>query len=321
VFERFTDDARRVVVLAQEECRLLDHDHVGTEHILLGLLHEGGHPRRQTRAGKALASLNLSLETVREQVREIAGEGGSAPATHIPFTPRAKKVLEAALRETSKREQSAVGGEHLLLGLIRVEDGVAVTVLHELGVEGDQVRIAVDRVLDGRDPSFTTMSDVRLRAMRADEWDAWYAWALPEYADDLVRNESLAPEDALAQVAQETDALLPDGLATPRHHLLVAEDAGDGRRVGHLWFGPRVRDPDPGVAWLYDIFVEETDRGRGVGRAMMLLFEQEAHAGGFHRIELNVFGDNAHAQRLYESLAYVEMARQMGKDLDEAGAD
>jgi ribosomal protein S18 acetylase RimI-like enzyme len=92
-------------------------------------------------------------------------------------------------------------------------------------------------------------------------------------------------------------------------------------RVGHVWFGPRSGNPDPSVAWLYDLFVEEASRGRSVGRALMRLVEVEVRAAGMRRIELNVFGDNAHAQRLYESLAYVEMARQMGKDLDGSGAD
>ena len=321
MFERFTDDARRVIVLAQEECRLLDHDHVGTEHILLGLLHEGGVPRRQTRAGKVLASLNLSLETVREQVREIVGEGASAPVTHIPFTPRAKKVLEASLRETLKRDHSALGTEHLLLGLIRVEDGVAITVLQELGVEVDQVRAAVDRVLDGRDPAVATISNVHLRAMRADEWDAWRANAVVDYADDMVRNEAITREQAMAQSAEITDGLLTAGMDTPGHRFFIADELGSGRRVGHVWFGPRSRNPDPSVAWLYDVFVEEPNRGRGVGRALMRLVEVEVRAAGMRRIELNVFGDNAPAQRLYESLGYVEMARQMGKDLDESGAD
>jgi len=152
--------------------------------------------------------------------------------------------------------------------------------------------------------------------MREDEWDAWYAWGMTEYADDLVRNEGLTPEEALAQVAEEIDRLLTDRLATPGHHLFVAEDAETGRRVGHLWFGPRTRIPDPAVAWLYDIFVEESERGRGVGRAMMDRFEAEARAGGYRRVELNVFGDNPTAKHLYDSMGYVEMTRQMGKDLD-----
>ena len=152
--------------------------------------------------------------------------------------------------------------------------------------------------------------------MRDDEWEAWHAWAVSEYADDMVRNESLTRERALVQAAEETGALLPEGLDTPGHHLFVAEDVDTGERVGHLWFGPRLRNPDPAVAWLYDIFVEESERGRGVGRAMMALFEAEARASDHHRVELNVFGDNAPARHLYDSVGYVEMARQMGKDLD-----
>jgi ribosomal protein S18 acetylase RimI-like enzyme len=152
--------------------------------------------------------------------------------------------------------------------------------------------------------------------MRDDEWDAWHAWAMNEYADDLVRNEGLTPEEALAQTIEEMERLLPSGLATPGHRLLVAEEADTEKRVGHLWFGLRSRTPDPAVAWLYDIFVEESERGRGIGRAMLDLFEVEALAGGYRRVELNVFGDNAPAKHLYDSVGYVEMARQMGKDLD-----
>jgi ribosomal protein S18 acetylase RimI-like enzyme len=251
----------------------------------------------------------------------VIGEGPSASEGHVPFTPRAKKVLEASLRETLKRDHSALGTEHLLLGLIRVEDGVAITVLQELGVEVDHVRTSVDRVLDGRDPAVATISNVHLRAMRADEWDDWRAKAVVDYADDMVRNEAITREQAMAHSAETTDGLLTDGIDTPGHRFFVAEEVSSARRVGHLWFGPRPRNPDPSVAWLYDVFVEETSRGRGVGRALMQLLEVEARAAGMRRIELNVFGDNAHAQRLYESLAYVEMARQMGKDLDGSGAD
>jgi GNAT superfamily N-acetyltransferase len=154
-----------------------------------------------------------------------------------------------------------------------------------------------------------------MRPMRDDEWDAWHAWVLPEYADDLVRNEGLTQEEALAQTIEETERLLPAGLATPGHHLLVAEEADTGKRVGYLWYGPRTRVPDPAVAWLYDIFVEESERGRGVGRVMLGLFEDEARAEGYRRVELNVFGDNPTAIHLYGATGYVEMARQMGKDL------
>src|SRR5262249_55410960 len=104
LFERFTDRARRVVVLAQEEARLLHHNYIGTEHILLGLIHEG-----EGVAAKALESLGISLEAVRSQVEEIIGQGGSSPAGHIPFTPRAKKVLELSLREALQLGHNYIG--------------------------------------------------------------------------------------------------------------------------------------------------------------------------------------------------------------------
>jgi ribosomal protein S18 acetylase RimI-like enzyme len=316
VFERFTEDARRVVVLAQEESRLLGHNYVGTEHILLGLLHRGGSARRETRAAMALTSLHISLDAARQQVREIVGEGESTPDAHIPFTPRAKQVLEASVRETVERGQVRVGSEHLLLGLIRVGDGIAITVLQELGADADQVRNAVDRAMSGRD-----LATVRLRPMREDEWDAWRARTVTEYADEMVRNKGVAHAEALARAEEETDSLLTDGLATADHHLFAAEDPGSGARLGYLWFGPRRHDPDAGVAWLYDIFVEEAGRGQGVGRAMMKLLETEARSMGIRRIELNVFGDNAAARRLYEASGFIEMTRQLGKDVDSSGSD
>ena len=129
MFERFTDRARRVVVLAQEEARMLNHNYIGTEHILLGLIHEG-----EGVAAKALESLGISLEAVRAQVEEIIGHGGQAPSGHIPFTPRAKKGFELALREAARLGQH-IGTGHLLLGLIGQADCVAVQVLGELGVD------------------------------------------------------------------------------------------------------------------------------------------------------------------------------------------
>ena len=128
MFERFTDRARRVVVLAQEEARLLNHNYIGTEHILLGLIHEG-----EGVAAKALESLGISLEAVRAQVEEIIGQGQSAPTGHIPFTPRAKKVLELSLREALQLGHNYIGTEHILLGLIREGEGVAAQVLVKLG--------------------------------------------------------------------------------------------------------------------------------------------------------------------------------------------
>ena len=144
MFERFTDRARRVVVLAQEEARLLNHNYIGTEHILLGLIHEG-----EGVAAKALESLGISLEAVRAQVEEIIGHGGQAPAGHIPFTPRAKKVLELSLREALQLGHNYIGTEHILLGLIREGEGVAAQVLVKLGADLSRVRQQVIQLLSG----------------------------------------------------------------------------------------------------------------------------------------------------------------------------
>ncbi len=144
MFERFTDRARRVVVLAQEEARMLSHNYIGTEHILLGLIHEG-----DGIAAKALESLGVSLEAVRAQVEEIIGQGQQAPSGHIPFTPRAKKVLELSLREALQLGHNYIGTEHILLGLIREGEGVAAQVLHKLGADLNRVRQQVIQLLSG----------------------------------------------------------------------------------------------------------------------------------------------------------------------------
>jgi ATP-dependent Clp protease ATP-binding subunit ClpC len=153
VFERFTDRARRVVVLAQEEARMLNHNYIGTEHILLGLIHEG-----EGVAAKALESLGISLDAVRQQVEEIIGQGQQAPSGHIPFTPRAKKVLELSLREALQLGHNYIGTEHILLGLIREGEGVAAQVLVKLGADLNKVRQQVIQLLNGyqsKEPSGT----------------------------------------------------------------------------------------------------------------------------------------------------------------------
>ena len=124
MFERFTDRARRVVVLAQEEARLLNHNYIGTEHLLLGLIHEG-----EGLAAKALESLGVSLDQVRSQVEDMIGVGTATPQGHIPFTPRAKKVLELSLREALQLGHNYIGTEHILLGLVRENEGVAARIL------------------------------------------------------------------------------------------------------------------------------------------------------------------------------------------------
>src|SRR6266536_2406755 len=144
MFERFTDRARNVVVLAQDEARLLNHNYIGTEHILLGLIHEG-----EGVAAKALDLLGISLEAVRQQVEEIIGRGQQAPSGHIPFTPRAKKVLELSLREALQLGHNYIGTEHILLGLIREGEGVAAQVLVKLGADLSRVRQQVIQLLSG----------------------------------------------------------------------------------------------------------------------------------------------------------------------------
>ena len=144
MFERFTDRARRVVVLAQEEARLLDHDYIGTEHLLLGLIDEG-----EGVACRALGSLGVGGDRIRDEVVRIVGHGPGPTAGHIAFTPQAKKILELALREALQMGHNYIGTEHILLGLIRVDGGVSAEILQQLGVDADRVRHRVVRLLSG----------------------------------------------------------------------------------------------------------------------------------------------------------------------------
>lgn len=153
MFDRFTDRARRVIVLAQDEARMLNHNYIGTEHLLLGLIHEG-----EGVAAKALESLGLSLESVRQQVEEIIGQGQQAPTGHIPFTPRAKKVLELSMREALQLNHPYIGTEHILLGLIREGEGVAAQVLIKLGADLNRVRNQVLQLLSGFQGEKASMS-------------------------------------------------------------------------------------------------------------------------------------------------------------------
>jgi len=160
MFERFTDRARSVVVLAQEEARLLNHDYIGTEHILLGLIHEG-----EGVAATALESLGISLEAVRQQVQEIVGQGELAPSGHVPFTSRAKKVLELSLREAKRLGHNYIGTEHILLGLVREGEGVGAQVLVNLGADLKGTRQAVVSLL-GAHPGELTRRRPGRRAWR-----------------------------------------------------------------------------------------------------------------------------------------------------------
>src|SRR5215470_324293 len=162
MFERFTDRARRVVVLAQEEARLLNHNYIGTEHLLLGLLRtdHGGV------AARALESLGVTLDAAREQVREIIGEGQQAQQGHIPFTPRAKKVLELSLREARSLGDDHIGTEHLLLGLLAEADGVGAQIVARLGASPRAVRDKVMELTGAESDPVAAEIGPRMRGVR-----------------------------------------------------------------------------------------------------------------------------------------------------------
>ncbi|GAB3851590.1 ATP-dependent Clp protease ATP-binding subunit [Dactylosporangium cerinum] len=144
MFERFTDRAKRAVVLAQEEARILNHNYIGTEHLLLGLIQEG-----DGAAARSIDAIGVSVEDVRRQVEEVIGLGSQASGAHIPFTPRAKKVLELALREALQLGHNYIGTEHILLGLVREGEGVAAQVLIRLGADLNRLRAQVIQLLSG----------------------------------------------------------------------------------------------------------------------------------------------------------------------------
>jgi ribosomal protein S18 acetylase RimI-like enzyme len=306
VFERFTDRARRVVVLAQEESRALDHNYIGTEHLLLGLMAEG-----EGIGALALERLNVSFSGVRRQIEQIIGRGDGSAAGHIPFTPRAKKVLELSLREALRLGHNYIGTEHMLLGLVREGEGIAAQVLRSVGVREADVRSTVMALLEGSSPG--PVREVRLRPMTSDEFVDYLDWVVDDYAAELERNGKAVGEAAVGASRSSFASLLPRGVDTPEQLLLIAEDPKEGARVGVLWFGPSTDDPT--VAWIYDVTIDPDKRGQGWGRAALRAFEDEARARGYARAGLNVYADNHVARRLYESMGYVETARQLHKEL------
>ena len=144
MFERFTERARQVVVLAQNEARALKHNYLGTEHILLGLLGE-----EEGLAARVLESLDITVEEVHAQIARVVGQGDEAVLGQIPFTPRAKKVLELSLAESLSLGHNYIGTEHLLLGVVRENDGVAARILYDLGADAEKIRTEVIRMLSG----------------------------------------------------------------------------------------------------------------------------------------------------------------------------
>jgi ATP-dependent Clp protease ATP-binding subunit ClpA len=184
MFERFTDRARRVVVLAQEQARLLNHDYLGTEHLLLGLTAED-----QGVAATALESLGIRLEAIQSQVEEIIGRGESPPGGQIPFTPQAKKVLELSLREAKQLGHDYIGTEHLLLGLLREGEGVAAQVLVKLGADLSRVRQQVIQLLSASAGGLEAGARTR-----------WVRMTVPKDLREV--------EEQLAQVRQQKEAAI-----------------------------------------------------------------------------------------------------------------
>ena len=181
MFERFTDRARRVVVLAQEESRLLSHNYIGTEHLLLGLLAE-----REGIAARALESLNVTLEVAREQVEEIIGPGQQQPHGHIPFTPRAKKILELSLREALALGSEVIDTEHLLLGLVDEGDGVGAQILQRLGAPASAIKETVAGVVNADPEAGTSESGFGPRAVAKAREAQLRLYTLAEVKDLLV---------------------------------------------------------------------------------------------------------------------------------------
>jgi ATP-dependent Clp protease ATP-binding subunit ClpA len=190
MFERFTDRSRRVVVLAQEEARVLNHNYIGPEHILLGLVHEG-----EGVAAKALTELGVSLHAVREQIEELIGRGQQGMRGHIPFTPRAKRVLELSLREALQLGHNYIGTEHILLGILREGENVAAQVLVRMGTDLNRVRLEVVKLVGSGEPGEGSAEGVRLREARVARGDRTHDLLLTE-----VRNALAGISERLAAI-------------------------------------------------------------------------------------------------------------------------
>ena len=274
MLERFTDRARRVVKLAEEEARMLNHNYIGTEHILLGLIHEG-----EGVAAKALESLGISLDAVRQQVEEIIGQGQQIPSGRIPFTPRAKKVLELSLREALQLGHDYIGTEHILLGLIREGDGVAAQVLIRLGADLNRVRQQVIGLLyQSKEPRLAPrpaeegapLPEVQARLDAVEDWLAVVEQRVgtgPDTSDldeqiDRVRRERLAA--ANAQEDEQAAALRREGAD------FVVAVAHVTREQGYQIFRGRAVDLLL-TGHTHDLFIEYS------GRTAMVESSYDAH--------------------------------------------
>jgi ATP-dependent Clp protease ATP-binding subunit ClpA len=208
MFERFTEQSRRVVVLAQEESRMLRHNHIGSEHLLLGMLHEQGGT-----ATDVLASAGITIEAARSQVGELAGPGDKLSSGHIPFTQRAKKILELSLRVALEQAKSYIGTEHILLALIRDADGTGARVLERLGVSLPALR---QQVLDAAKAAPSPAAE------REAEHEMWAAdW---RHAQGLAREARLPPLPPSAAAFRQLLTPIDRRLAGIERHLGIADD-------------------------------------------------------------------------------------------------
>jgi ATP-dependent Clp protease ATP-binding subunit ClpA len=197
MFERFTDESRRAVVLAQEEAGRLNHNYIGTEHLLAGL-------RREERgaAARALKSADITLDAVRGQIEALVGRGQRPPSGHIPFTPRAKKALELSLREALKLDDNCIGPGHLLLALISQDDGVAVRVLHELGADLEQLRARAVLEIEVNQKAQGISPPLRLRRTQKSDAVLGLLDTIDDQLSAIERHLGLAGQEAGDQAAQ-----------------------------------------------------------------------------------------------------------------------
>ncbi len=268
MFERFTDRARRVLVLAQEEARLLNHSFIGTEHILLGLIGEG-----DGLAARVLGGYGISLEAAREKVEEIIGMAGTAPSGSPPFTPRAKKFLELSLRESLQLGHSYIGTEHLLLGLTREGDGVAVTVLVSLGADLDSVRQETIRLMGGPEMGglLREVNVAHESLATSDEW-APPIWDRPSEGTvpAVMAIDSIVVQNEMVAVAIDRLEVYPNGFMID---LLMRVDP---RKVGDVMqmLGPLGANRWPRVAVR---FADGRNVGWGPGIGSMPDLAKDEH--------------------------------------------
>jgi GNAT superfamily N-acetyltransferase len=266
MLKRFTDRARLVVVLAEEEARTLGHDWIGTEHLLLGLLRQG-----DSVAVQALVSLGISLQAVRQEVEEITGPVLRVPSEVISFTPRSKKVLELSLRESQQLDQNYIGPEHILLGLLREGDGVAPQVLVKLGADLNRVRQQVIQLISGQQSQPVGAMTVR-----------------PREAADLPAAEVFLAEHDSGRVARLRELL------EPLDHPALLAEAGGGM-LGMLTYVP-----GPGWEQCEVLTLHVTGQWQGVGTALIKAVEQLAAGHGCARLWLITTNDNVDALRFYQ---------------------